>query len=179
MVSLQLVRSSVAWSFTPAQLLCNSHYANIYNNFTTEISLRLVCDDLAASFAVSLRPWRTHDWSLQQMSSQLLCNCFAASSQIPHLHISFACEILFAVISPWSSSDLAAIISHNSLFVYMGFSSICPIPTFWFYPRWGCAFSNALYCTVLIFDTEVHWNNYRYLKYALSAWSQLIWNQII
>ena len=119
MVSLQLVRSSVAWAFTPAQLLCNSHCANI----------------------------------------------------------SFACEILFAVISPWSSSDLAAIISRNSLFVYMGFSSICPIPTFWFYPRWGCAFSNALYCTVLIFDTEVHWNNY--LKYALSAWSQLIWNQTI
>ena len=118
MVSLQLVHSSVTWSLTPVQLICNSHYANICNNFTTEISLGLVCDDLAVSLLwVFGRGELT--LSLQQMSSQLLCNCFAASSQLPHSHISFACRILFAVISPWSSSDLATIVATPHFFTWV------------------------------------------------------------
>ena len=48
----------------------------------------------------------------------------------------------------------------------MGFSSICLFPTYWLYPRWGCAFSNVLYWTVLKLDTEVPWNNY--IRDALS-----------
>ena len=62
---------------------------NIYKNFTTEISLRLVCDDLAVSLPQFFGPGELAI-SLQQMSSRLLCNCSAASSQLSYLHISFA-----------------------------------------------------------------------------------------
>ena len=72
-------------------------------------SLRVCCESSAA----------TNSQLVYSRWVQLLCNCFAASSQLPHLHISFACEILFAVISPWSSSDLAAIVATPHFFTWV------------------------------------------------------------
>ena len=48
------------------------------------------------------------------------------------------------MILTWSSSNLPLIVAIVH-FLHGFFSRICPFPTFWFYPRWGLAFSNALY----------------------------------
>ena len=115
-----LVRSSVAWSLTPVQLFCNSHYTNEHFATTLQLKLVPVCSDFTTS-------WPQFAAGELVVSSQLLRNCFAASWQPPHLHISFAHEILFVATSPWPRFNI-----YNSLFFTWDIlDHITKHPTIW------------------------------------------------
>ena len=75
---------------------------------TLQLKLVPVCSD----FTASLLQFAAGELVA---SSQSLRNCFAASWHPPHLHISFANEILFVAMSlPWPCSDLASIFATPS-----------------------------------------------------------------